>query len=343
MQIYQDVWVDGEVKQKGIRDCETRYAAIYEHCKQYPRKRFFTVMDIGTCLGYFPFRLVYELPAVAAMFECNPDYINALVGPLQKGNLLSGLIRQQHRRTRLTLMNRRLTLPCLHELNKCEHFDVILALRVVHHFKEPFADVIDAIVSLGDYTFLELPTPDETKVRAHGRVARELSDHAALLSKYDYELVAETPSHVGPSLSPMYLIKNHGPKKITKPHWGSKRVLDHTVVSTLTEKGLVKKEGFKDRGKLKTPWNNGINLYTYHILNGVWPTRKDVCRMVKNCRLPKHSPLTDIAMWNFIIFGLDGLTMIDHTSLNNSLGVPFGKSNTQAKLNKVAEQILRGG
>jgi len=343
MQIYQDVWINGKVRQEGIRDCKIRYAAIYEHCKQYSKKRYFTVLDIGACLGYFSFRLASELPAVAVMAECNREYVNALVGPLQPGNLLSGLIRQQQCKNRLVLLNRRLTLSCLQELSKCEHFDVVLALRVVHHFKEPFADVIKAIVSLGDYTFLEIPTAHEPKVRAHSRVVKEFASHTAIMKPYDHKLVARTQSHVGPRKSPMYLITNPSVKKITKPYWKSTRTLNHTIKSTFTEKTLIKEETYKERGKLIKGWTGGINLYTYHVLNGVWPTRKDVSKTIKSYKLPKKSPLTDIAIWNFVIFGLGGLQMIDHTSLRNSRGTPFGKSNPQAKLNKVAKQILRGG
>ena len=341
MQIYQDVWVDGEVKQKGIRECEARYAPIYEHCKQYSRERSFTVLDIGACLGYFSFRLVTELPAVSIMFECNPDYVNALAGPLQQDKLLSGLIKQQYRKNRLVLINKRLTLGVLQELSKCEHFDVVLALRVVHHFKEPFADVIDGLASLGDYTFLELPTANEPKVRAHGRVVKELADHAAILSKYDYKLVAETPSHVGPGLSPLYLIKNPNINKITRPYWGSRRVLNHTIKSTFNEKTLIKKEKYKNRGTLKNKWYCGLNLYTYHKLGGIWPSRESISKMLRGYKLPKKSPLTDIAMWNFILSG-ERIDLIDHTSTNSSMGKPFPKGNPQASITKIANQILKG-
>jgi len=275
------------------------------------------------------------------MFEYNPDYINALAGPIQKNKLLSGLIKQQHRQNRLFLMNRRLTLSDLRELSKCEHFDVVLALRVAHHFKEPFADVIDGLISLGDYTFLEIPTANEPKVRAHGRVVKELANHKAILNEYDYKLVAETPSHVGPGLSPMYLIKNPNANKITKPYWGSRRRLDHIIKTSFNEKIFIKKEKHKGRGTLKTKWQVGINLYTYHILNGTWPTRKKVSEMVRNCKLPSGSPLTDIAMWNFILHS-GGVNLIDHDSINTSMGEPFAKGDPQAKLRKVANQILRG-
>jgi hypothetical protein len=341
MQIYQDIWVNGEIKQEGIRECAARFAPIKKHCKQYARERAFTVLDIGACLGYFSFRLVNELPCVSTMVEANKDYLNALAGPSQKGNHLSGLIQQQNRRNRLTLLNRRLTLSDLQELNKCEHFDIVLALRVVHHFKEPFADVIEAIVNLGDHTFLELPTDKEPKVRARTRVCQELADHSVVLKKYNYKLVAETPSHVGPGLSPMYLIKNEDDKRITRPYWGSSRNINHTIASTFDKKILVKEEKYKGRGARKTNWLCGINLYTYHILGGTWPSRKYVSNMIKNYKLPKNSPLTDIALWNFIISG-ERIDLIDHDSVNDSRGHPFPKGNSGQRLNKIANQVLRG-
>ncbi|GAH42709.1 unnamed protein product, partial [marine sediment metagenome] len=102
-------------------------------------------------------------------------------------------------------------------LSECEHFDVVLALRVVHHFKtDPFDQVIDAIVSLGDHTFLELPTAGEDNVCSKIRIQQELADHDKLLRKYDYRKVNEYSIHVGLGKSPIYLIDN--PKrKISRP------------------------------------------------------------------------------------------------------------------------------
>jgi len=340
MQIYQDIWLNGEVLRTGIRGCDAdRYKPIRALCAKY--KRPFTVLDIGACLGYFSFRLASEFNCMSVMVEAANHYVKALSGPARPvtNNLISGLMRQQDCKERLLLLNKRVTLDSIKRLSECEHFDVILGLRVVHHFKEPFADVIDAIVSLGDHVFLELPTPGEPKVRARGRVKAELSNHKQLLSKYTHELVGEYPSHVGPALSPMYHIKGSG-ISITRPYYDSKRKINHTVKSGFRKKVLVKAEKKSGRGDLRTPWVPGINLRTWHILNGFFPNRRFVANLLRGCKLPRNSPLTDISMWNFIIGG-EKVTLIDHTSVNDSTGHPFPKGNARNKLEKVAQQIRR--
>lgn len=340
MQIYQDIWVNGEVLRKGIRGCDAeRYEPIRRLCSKY--KRPFTVLDIGSCLGYFPFRLASEFNCTAVMIEATKHYINALSGPARPvtDDLISGLMRQQDCKDRLLLLNKRLTLGSIKRLSECEHFDVILALRVVHHFKEPFADVIDAMVSLGDHVFLELPTAGETTVRAKGRVRAELANHEQLLSGYSHELAGEYPIHVGPGLSPMYRVKGGG-VSITRPYYDSRRKINHTVKSGFRRKVLVKKEEKDGRGNLQTKWVPGINLRTWHVLNGFFPNRRFVTNLLRKYRLPRNSPLTDIAMWNFIISG-EKVTLIDHTSVNDSKGGLFPKGNPQHKLEKVARRIRR--
>ena len=45
MQIYQDVWVNGKVRQKGVRETEARYEPIKELLAKYTRP--VTILDIG--------------------------------------------------------------------------------------------------------------------------------------------------------------------------------------------------------------------------------------------------------------------------------------------------------
>jgi hypothetical protein len=233
---------------------------------------------------------------------------------------LLDLIDQQKARHNLILLHRRLNLNILKELSRCEHFDVVLALRVVHHFEEPFANIIKAIVSLGDFTFFELPTAGEDEVRAKTRVQNELADHALALAQFRYHKVGQFPIHVGSTMSPMYLVEN--PKKtITRPFYGSPRHVNHRIESSFDKKALFKTDPLK-RGELITEWIPGINLYSYHILNGLFPDRKSISEKIACYPLQTGSPLTDIRPWNFILSG-DRISLIDHTSPNTSFGTPF--------------------
>ncbi|CAK8721673.1 hypothetical protein GKODMF_13265 [Candidatus Electrothrix gigas] len=309
MQIYQDIWVNGAVQTKGIRDCAGRYNHILTHCKKYNRP--FTVLDIGANLGYFSFRLTSDFDCVAVMVEGSPGY--------QK--MLKNLIQQQEKKDDLILLGTTLNYELIKELSSCEHFDVVLGLRVVHHFQEPFRDVIEGILSLGDHVFLELPTAGEDEVRAKKRIQDELDDHASLLKNYNYKKVGEFPIHVGATKSPMYLIEKTE-KVLLRPFLNSRRQVRHTIQSTFGQKKIYKNDSSMERGQLISEWVPGINLYSYHLLNGLYPDRQSIYQMIKDYKLPFESPLTDIRPWNFILSG-SRLTLIDHTSKNNSLGRSF--------------------
>lgn len=327
MQIYQDIWINGVVQTKGVRDCESRHKPIQAHCRKYNRP--ITVLDIGANLGYYSFRLSSEFDCTSVMIEGAEVYQKALLD----------LIKQQKCTDRLILLGTRVDLETLQELSKCEHFDVVLALRVVHHFLEPFHEVIDAIVSLGGFTFFELPTAGEDTVRARARVQRELADHSKVLANYEYDEVGEFSIHVGSTMSPMYLVENPKKKMITRPFYGSPRHVQHSVESTFDSKSLIKADPLK-RGELVNDWVAGINLYTYHMLNGLFPDRRKVARRIESYALPSGSPLTDIRPWNFILSG-DRMALIDHTSVNTSLGTPF-TANPQNCLRNTALYVCAG-
>lgn len=314
MQIYQDIWVNGEIKTKGIRDCENRYKPIQELCKKY--KRPFTVLDIGANLGYFSFRLSSEFDCVSVMVEGQDSF---------KGELVN-LINQQKCNDRLVFLATKLDLQKLRELSKCEHFDVVLALRVVHHFNDPFDQVIEAIISLGDHTFFELPTGEEDSVCAKDRIQEELRDHDAMLSNYKYEKVGEYSIHVGSGLSPMYLVEN--PKNlIIKSFYGGPRFVKHLIKSGYNSKTLMKR-GFarKRGGTLTREWIAGINLFTFLSLDGVYPKRMYIAKQIKNYTLPKDCILTDVRPWNFILMG-NKLNLIDNDSLLTTSGKQIDMEN----------------
>lgn len=327
-QIYQDIWVNGEVLVKGVRDCAGRYEPIQSLCKKYTRP--FTILDIGANLGYFSFRLASEFNCVSVMIERDAEYQKELLN----------LIEKQNNKERLILLGSSLDVETLKMLGECEHFDIILALRVVHHFKtDPFNQVINAIISQGDYTFLELPTTSEDGVCSKLRIQHELADHDALLQNYDYHKIDEYSIHVGAGKSPMYLI--HQPKKeIAKAFYWSPNYVRHFVESDFASKKLVKREStLKRAGTLERSWVAGINLFTYTCLSGLYPTRQQIARWLVNYSLPDSRVLTDIRPWNFILGG-SRIQLIDYDSLLTPSGKPFKQTNARNDLYTTALFVL---
>jgi len=115
MGTYQDVWEDGKVMVKGARECSLRWAAIKTLMNSY--NRHFTVLDIGASEGYFSFRAMQEFDCSVVMMERKP--------------LLERC--EQIRLNRCTLLQKSFTIADIVEMSKCEHFDVVLCMSVLHN------------------------------------------------------------------------------------------------------------------------------------------------------------------------------------------------------------------
>ena len=51
----------------------------------------------------------------------------------------------------------------LQKLSECEHFDVVLALNIIHWFPSEWMKIADAILAMGDNIIIETP-PQEGKL-----------------------------------------------------------------------------------------------------------------------------------------------------------------------------------
>ncbi|MGE4293554.1 MAG: hypothetical protein AB7E32_15260, partial [Desulfovibrio sp.] len=287
-------------------------------------------LDIGTNLGFFSFRLAYEFDCSAVMVERKGVFLDKLLE----------VIARQDKRDHLTLLSGDLNLAILNQLGTCEHFDVVLALRVVHHFKEPYSQVINAMANLGDHLFLELPTKDEQDVCQRERITAEMSDHEALLAHLPHEKIGEYAIHVGDSMSPMDLV-NKPKSALTRPFMGSTQERSHQIFSNFTEKRIVKANDEAARGgTIKREWIPAINLFTYHMLQGVHPCRYDLAHRIENYA-PPHPEVTDIRPWNFLLSGTQPV-MIDYDSPKTPSGGDFKPEDPKTNLRRVAFFILLG-
>ena len=119
MEQYQTRWVRGKADGNGVRECADRYEIIKSVAKQFNRP--FTVLDIGANLGYFSFRLMEDFDNChAVMVEGHPTYARQLTE-------LAGINGQG------IVLTKSLTQGDLGLLGDVEHFDLVLAMSVVHH------------------------------------------------------------------------------------------------------------------------------------------------------------------------------------------------------------------
>lgn len=155
MKTYQDRWSRGKLVGKGYRECEDRYAAIKKVCARY--RGTFTVCDIGANMCYFGIRLTEDFSGCHVMaFEFDHFSIRA------KHLKASGA-------SRVMLLERRLSLADVRLLGDCAHFDVVLALSVLHHVTGNATDWIMALRRLGDLVVMEFAGEDSA--RAVARIA----------------------------------------------------------------------------------------------------------------------------------------------------------------------------
>lgn len=283
---YQDRWIRGETTHRGQRECDARYALIRSVVAKF--RRPITVLDLGANLGYFGCRLADEFGAVAVMIDSRPDLVSVC-----EANALPTTI----------ALTRKLTVRDLQELAASEHFDVVLALNVLHHMKDT-AGALAAVLELGDRIILETPTRDEPGV-AHPERCNALLD---ALEGVDSTRLGEAPSHVAPGVQrPLLEIRRQKRRLTTSYAYGERvgqpKIRTHRIEATYSRKSWCLK-GQPDR-----EWHPGMNLWNWCQMGGSYPSRAVVLAEVE--RAVHEAPHGDVRPWNFILQGSQ-VVAIDH-------------------------------
>src|SRR3990167_10755266 len=149
---YQYVVVNGHVllnmPPTNGQQPEKRYEILEQFLKLY--KRPFTMLDIGAAQGYHSLRAAWDYPdSVFVMIEGNnPSY------PLSGDQLLS-ICKCNTKLDNIIHLNKPIYINDLIELGKCEHFDVVLALNIIHWLGSDYKQVIEALLTLGDHIIIE--------------------------------------------------------------------------------------------------------------------------------------------------------------------------------------------
>ncbi|MFC1842081.1 class I SAM-dependent methyltransferase [Candidatus Dependentiae bacterium] len=193
---YQDIIINNVVIEKGYGpDCESRYNAIKNALLDF--KKPITVLDIGAAEGYMSFRIAHDLESQCLMIG----------DPHGCGKALPRLCKLNTSLNNISYLLKRMSAQDLEKLNKKRHFDVVIALNILHHFPQnKWKKAAKAILKLGDYVIIETPPAEDTKQT--GR--KFLPDIIKFIEEHDFEIIANTRRvHTDPNLfSNMYLIKN---------------------------------------------------------------------------------------------------------------------------------------
>ncbi|MCX7915151.1 MAG: glycosyltransferase, partial [Verrucomicrobiae bacterium] len=287
---YQDIWIRGRCVAPGRRECAERFQLIAEFCQRYQRP--FTILDLGANLAYFSIRLTEQFPHCTAV-ACEGIY----------GDWTREILAQNDN-PRVILLHHTFRLDDLRALSEVEHFDVVLALSVVHHLDGSFAESLAVLRSLGDHLILELPTEAD----ACGQPIVEEIRQASLPA--DAQLLGHGRSHLGGAPRPIYLLSQ--PKtQISKSYLGTPRTGLHVTIESDFRRKQIR---FHNKPEHRD-WLPGINLHTYLWFNGQYPRAGWIADQLQD--VPLSNRHRDVQPWN-VILGDNTARLIDADDPNHA-------------------------
>ncbi|MDA7495370.1 DUF4214 domain-containing protein [Nitrosopumilus sp.] len=293
---YNDIRIKGKTISTGYRNSEERYEEIFKFCKQFNRP--ISVLDLGAAEGYFTFRLAEDFSGVFIAVESNPER-----------KLLELCVKNNNHK--VLLLDKQMNLKNLKNLKEVQHFDIILALNIIHHFDEPFQDVLDTLVSMSSFCFMEHPNPLENDSTKN---SQRLEKEKLELDSFEPVLLNKNESGLGNRFNQklernLWLLKNTQSKTIDRGWRGASKYDEefgpgnHISIHSNFD-NIDVDYGLRDE---KRTWIQGIDLRTFLENNGVYPTNDEVLGLINNLKIDNAK---DLGPHNLILNG-EGLFPID--------------------------------
>ena len=313
---YNDIRINGKTLSLGYRNSEKRYSEIFKFCKKFNRP--ISVLDLGAAEGYFTFRLAEDFDGVFVAVESNPE--RKLLELCKKNN-----------DPKVLLLNKQMNLKNLKNIKEVQHFDIVLALNIVHHFDEPFQDVLETLVSMSSFCFLEHPNSLENESTKN---SQRLDTEKLDLEKFKPILLNKNPSGLGNSLNKklernLWLLQNTQSKTIDRGWRGASKYTEEfgpgnqiSIKSNFNEINVD--YGLRDE---KRNWIHGIDLRTFLEYDGVYPTNEKIINLINNLKIEYAK---DLGPHNLILNG-ERLFLIDQNDKLDAV-------NTKEKLKEFLKQ-----
>ena len=248
------------------RSCEDRYEVIKALASKYTRQ--FSVLDIGANFGWFGQQLVKDFDCVYVGVD------NKTIDP----------------HPRIWHINRHLSPQQLLDLSRCESFDIVLGLAVLHHM-EDYQKAFHALRRLGSYTFFEICGPGDIHARAYER-------HEGIAKLFSGEPIATFKSHVSDADRLWYCYGMQPficEQTLDVASRGAPGYASYKINSTFHD-SIIEIDRRPIAGVETRPFIPGMNLHNFRLLGGKADT-------------PEDDGLSDHKPWNYIIG--DGIQRID--------------------------------
>ncbi|MBT3455517.1 tetratricopeptide repeat protein [bacterium] len=290
---YQDVVINNASVRHGERYSDDRYEFIKDFVAKYNRP--ITVLDFGASEGYFSFRLAR-------------NFKDSVFVMLEPKRILCDLCKLNHEIENVIFLQKAANVSDLLRLGECEHFDVVLALSVVHWFGPLWKEAVDAVLALGDNIIIDVPPAGDSGAIG-AKYHKDLNDYLDKKGKVIAKGQRHTTSHLK-LLSNTYLIEQKK-EDIKKVHWlwdDHREKKDfYKIESSFDTKSLLKPDLNDFPNRYRVQWLPGINLVTFKMLNGVYPTQD----MIEKQMLSFQDVLAkDFKLYNLIVQG-NNLALID--------------------------------
>ena len=313
---YNDIRINGKTLSLGYRNSEKRYSEIFKFCKKFNRP--ISVLDLGAAEGYFTFRLAEDFPGVFVAVESNPE--RKLLELCKKNN-----------DQKVLLLNKQMNLKNLKNIKEVQHFDIVLALNIIHHFDEPFQDVLEALISMSSFCFLEHPNSLENESTKN---SQRLKTEKLDLEKFKPVLLNKNPSGLGNPLNQklernLWLLQNTQSKTIDRGWRGASKYTEefgpgNQIIIKSNFDEINVDYGLRDE---KRNWIQGIDLRTFLEYNGVYPTNEKIINLIDNLKIENAK---DLGPHNLILNG-ECLFLIDQDDKLDAV-------NTKEKLKEFLKQ-----
>lgn len=283
---YQETWIRGRATGEAHqRECASRYEPIREALRAY--RRPFSVFDFGANMGYFAFRIAEDFPQATVV---------AVDGHAELGE-----IARQNGLPNVVALIRRMNAADLAQLARCEAFDVVLALNVLHHMQD-WEAALEALRGLGSVLIAETPGPGDKAATGYTR-------HRGLLDALsEGKELLRTAAHKTPGAERIMVRLDNWQSRglsaqtMDAAERGAPEMSEIALSLTPERAGIVikrRKGEDEDRGFVP-----GINLWTAHLNGMAWPADCKARVKAEVERLESAGQWhDDLRPWNFILSG----------------------------------------